>query len=185
MRQLFGVFCDSLYVLAFPRRTPLDFPYSFRTEGRMAFSERTIDFLSGLRDEIVRLERDLVKLKKVREALEDFLSDDPPQDSPASPSSSFSPPDSPLFSSSLPATESIPLPSGRPIGEMALSLLESEDRPFGLDELAEKIRADLGEGVSVSADLKNAIRVALLRRPHRVEREKRGLYRLKKTTSDT
>jgi hypothetical protein len=145
----------------------------------MAFSERSLTFLSGLREEIVRLERDLQKLKKVREALEDYLSDerldratDPPFPSPEIP------PDRTLSVQPARPPGNRPGSSGQAIGDMAIAILESEDRPFSLDELADKIRADLGE--DVSADLKNAVRVALLRRSHRVARETRGRYRLKK-----
>jgi hypothetical protein len=145
----------------------------------MAFSERTIDFLSGLREEIVRLERDLGKLKKVQAALEDFLSPDPPE-TPKPPRASPDPTGEIPSSFLSPVSGSVS--SSRPIGDLAIGILQSEDRPFGLDELAEKIRTDLGE--QNSADLKNAIRVALLRRSHLVERERRGLYRLKKHTSD-
>ena len=150
----------------------------------MAFSERSLTFLSGLREEISRLERDLHKLKKVREALEDYLSEEgsDTQTEPPFPSPEILPDGN----RSLPPSrepENRPVSSGQTIGEMAIAILESEDRPFSLDELAGKIRSGLGE--DVSADLKNAVRVALLRRSHRVERERRGLYRLKKDIPGT
>ena len=150
----------------------------------MAFSERTVEFLSGLREEIVRLEQDLKKLKTLQVALEDFLSDESP--GTATDPSSLPPVIPPDTSLSFPPSRSLeprPLSSGPSIGQMAIAILESEDRPFNLEELAEKIRSGLGN--EVSADLKNAVRVALLRRSHRVEREKRGLYRLKKDIKST
>ena len=90
----------------------------------MAFSERSLTFLSGLREEISRLERDLHKLKKVREALEDYLSEEgsDTQTEPPFPSPEILPDGNrPLPPSREP--ENRPVSSGQTIGEMAIAIL--------------------------------------------------------------
>ncbi len=149
----------------------------------MDFSKRTIDYLSGLRQEIARLEGELLKLKVLERSLEQYLGD--PVSSPLPDPGPVSPPnllhrDSPYAEERLSLEmrgEKRPV-QGLPVGELAVRILASENRSFDLDELAGRMREEFGE--IRSADLKNAIRVSLIRRQDSVIREKRGLYRLKK-----
>jgi|YelNatPaOPRAMG01_1025707.scaffolds.fasta_scaffold17258_4 hypothetical protein len=154
----------------------------------MDFSKRTIDYLSGLRQEITRLERDILKLKVLERSLEQYLGD--PVSSPLPDTGPVPPPN--LFHKDAPYAENPVSLEKRgekrsirdlPVGELAVRILASENRSFDLDELAGRIREEFGE--IRSADLKNAIRVSLIRRQDRVIREKRGVYRLKNDIRDT
>lgn len=154
----------------------------------MDFSKRTIDYLSGLRREVSRLERELQKLKVLEHSLEQYLGDA---------ASSPLPDPGPVLTPNL-LQEDSPYAESRlswemngqkrsvedlPVGELAVRILASEDRSFDLNELAGRIREEFGD--IRSADLKNAIRVSLIRRQDRVIREQRGVYRLKNDIRDT
>lgn len=154
----------------------------------MDFSKRTLDYLSGLRQEVSRLERELQKLKVLERSLEQYLGD-PVSPSLPDPGPVLSPN---LFQRDSPYAESPPSLEMQgdtrpvedlPVGELAVRILASENRSFELDELAGRIREEFGD--IRSADLKNAIRVSLIRRQDRVIREKRGAYRLKNDIRDT
>ncbi|MHB8543462.1 MAG: hypothetical protein ACYC9S_05605 [Leptospirales bacterium] len=152
----------------------------------MNFSDQTLEYLSRVRQEISRHERSILRLKQMESSLESILQEAPEPLPPSSPSPFPSlapdrkdsrdplPPPAPL-SSFLTPTSRAP-DSSESIGEMAIRILGSENRPFDLNEITERIRS---EGVlPPSRDLKNAVRVALVRRKDHVLHEGRGLYRL-------
>lgn len=147
-----------------------------------------MDYLSGLRQELSRLERELRKLKVLERSLEQYLEDavlSPLPDPGPVLSPNLLNRDSPYAKSRLPLEMNGDQRSVEdlPVGELAVRILASENRSFGLDELAGRIREEFGD--IRSADLKNAIRVSLIRRQDRVIREQRGVYRLKNDIRDT
>ncbi len=149
----------------------------------MNFSDQTLDYLSRVRQEISRLERSLLRLKELASSLESFLQDtEPVHPSPPpllSPLSASGPIPEPVPSHRSSSSFLTPISrtnaSEGSIGDLAIRILRSEDRPFDLNEIADRIRAEMK--VPESRDLKNAVRVALVRRKGQVLHEGRGLYR--------
>ena len=151
----------------------------------MNFSDQTLDYLSLVRQEISRHERSILRLKELESSLESLIREGPeipsppPSPGPSSPPVTKTPPDLPPPPSPSP---SFLTPISREasadgsIGDLAIRVLRSEDRSFDLNEIAERIRSEAK--VPDSRDLKNAVRVALVRRKGHVLHEGRGLYRL-------
>lgn len=151
----------------------------------MNFSDQTLDYLSRVRQEISRHERSILRLKDLESSLESILHETPEPLLPAAPSPlpSFRPEQKSSSDPLPPASphSSFLTPTSRPtdapesIGEIAIRILRSENRPFDLNEITERVGAEAH--VPDSRDLKNAVRVALVRRKDQVIHEARGLYR--------
>ena len=142
----------------------------------MDFRMTAREFLGRSREEIRRLESEMQAIREIIGSLEALLQDKTGQESSGEEGSAapFSAPPSPSPSSGM-----LPGKSARegliPVGELAEALLREKGEAMSLEALylAIKGRPD----VVFSRDLKNAIRVALIRRRPRVVSERRGWFR--------
>ncbi len=140
----------------------------------MGYRERAQEFLDRSREERRRLEEEIRTIGEIIERLESLLAgaSRPEDDGATSPDSLSISPTLPFPERELPAAEG----NGRiPVGEAAEAYLRNKGEPASLDEI---FRALSGRPeVAPSTDLKNAIRVALIRRRPRVVSERRGWFR--------
>ena len=165
------------YRVCFLRTSCLDCSYLVRTEKRMDFSIQSIRFQEEIRKEISRLEHEILRLREIERMIETYLESEPHPSSsqftkpenlaPRSTRSFLSPPSFQSHSTS--------------IGDEALRILRSENREFTLDEITHLLSS--GSVAPNSQDLKNAVRVALVRRKGQVLHTGRGLYRYRSTES--
>ena len=143
----------------------------------MDFSTQSIRFQEEIRKEISRLEHEILRLREIERLIGTCLAND------IQPSSaSFTKPEN-LLPRSTPAFLSPPSFQSHPasIGEEALRILRSDNRDFTLDEITALLSS--GSGAPNSRDLKNAVRVALVRRKDQVLHTGRGQYRFRRTES--
>ncbi len=142
----------------------------------MDFRMSAREFLGRSREELRRLESEMQAIREIIGGLEALLQNKTDQESSGEEGSAapFSAPPSPSPSSGM-----LPGKSARegliPVGELAEALLREKGEAMSLEALylAIKGRPD----VVFSRDLKNAIRVALIRRRPRVVSERRGWFR--------
>ena len=142
----------------------------------MDFRMSAREFLGRSREELRRLELEMQAIREIIVGLEALLQNKTDQESSGEEGSAapFSAPPSPSPSSGM-----LPGKSSReglvPVGELAEALLREKGEAMSLEALylAIKGRPD----VVFSRDLKNAIRVALIRRRPRVVSERRGWFR--------
>lgn len=142
----------------------------------MDFRMSAREFLGRSREELRRLEREMQAIREIIVGLEALLQEKTDRESSgeegaAAPSSA--PPSPSPSSGSLP--EKSPREGLTPVGELAEALLREKGEAMSLEALylAIKGRPD----VVSSRDLKNAIRVALIRRRPRIVSERRGWFR--------
>ncbi len=141
----------------------------------MGYRETAQEFLDRSREELRRLENEMALVNTVVHTLEKALEAEkapepasiPPRPSP---SRLF-----PQFSPSMPPEESPPSGDRKPVGEIAEALLRERRAPMSLEELYQLMKGR--RDILASSDLKNAIRVALIRRRPRIVSEKRGWFR--------
>ena len=142
----------------------------------MDFRMSAREFLGRSREELRRLEREMRAINEIIGGLEALLQDKTDREFSGE-GGSAAPLSDPLSSSPSPGT--LPTKSARegliPVGEMAEALLREKGEAMSLEALylAIKERPD----VVSSRDLKNAIRVALIRRRPRIVSERRGWFR--------
>ncbi len=159
----------------FHRTSCLDCSYIVRMERRMDFSTQSIRFQEEIRKEISRLEHEILRLREMERLIGTFLESD------TQPSSAPFPKPENLLPRSKPAFLSPPSfqAHSASIGDEALRILSSDNRDFTLDEITDLLSS--GSGAPNSRDLKNAVRVALVRRKDQVLHTGRGLYRFRST----
>ena len=170
--------CSGLFVfyrVCFTRTSCLDCSYLVRTERRMDFSTQSIRFQEEIRKEISRLEHEILRLREMERLIGTFLESD------TQPSAAPFPKPENLLPRSKPAFLSPPSfqAHSASIGDEALRILSSDNRDFTLDEITDLLSS--GSGAPNSRDLKNAVRVALVRRKDQVLHTGRGLYRFRST----
>lgn len=147
----------------------------------MDYREESLKFLQRSRAELLRLEEEAEKVAEIVAGLEALLSGSP---SPAPMNEEKSPAPPRIPPVPTPAAPAPPPPvfpgagrTLRPVGEVALALLsEGPEEGMSLEVLYQlmKERADLAP----SSDLRNAIRVSLIRRRPTVVSPRRGWFRL-------
>lgn len=137
----------------------------------MDFTIQSIRFQEEIRKEISRLEHELLRLKEIEHRIATYLIGNIDSASAGITADSNEIPKSPLSSSP-------PRPNRQgSIGDDALRILRTENRDFSLDELTDRLASF--SGAQESRDLKNAVRVALVRRKGQIFRTGRGLYRIR------
>ena len=147
----------------------------------MDYRVRAREFLERSREERRRLEAEIRTIGEIIGKLEALVESDrpaseengTPRDIESHPSSSPSPRQEVLA----------PPDEGTiPVGEAAESVLREKGGPVSLDELYRALSAR--PEIAPSKDLKNAIRVALIRRRPRVVSDRRGWFRYAGETPD-
>ena len=142
----------------------------------MDFRMSARQFLGRSREELWRLESEMRAVREIILRLEALLEDRKDQESSGEAGAAAHPEAPP---SPSPSSGTIPGKTGKegliPVGELAEALLREKGGAMSLEALylAIKGRPD----VVFSRDLKNAIRVALIRRRPRVVSERRGWFR--------
>ncbi|MCL5284529.1 MAG: hypothetical protein M1313_02050 [Nitrospirae bacterium] len=143
----------------------------------MDYRLRAQEFLGRSRMELERLASEMRTIGEIVRRLEALLEDENVQEVPRNPTPAAPPPAPP--SPTGPSGPGIPPDNKKdgliPVGEVALALLRERGEAMSLDEL---FRAMEGRpDVAPSRDLKNAIRVALIRRRPLIVSERRGWFR--------
>lgn len=144
----------------------------------MDYRVRAREFLERSREERRRLEAEIRTIGEIIGKLEALVESDrpsseengTPRDIESHPSSSPSPRQAPRQEVLAPPDEGT-----IPVGEAAESVLREKGGPVSLDELYRALSAR--PEIAPSKDLKNAIRVALIRRRPRVVSDRRGWFR--------
>ena len=131
----------------------------------MDYRKMTLAFLERSKEEQRRLESEIRTIGDIIRRLEELVCGEP--------SSPDLPPVVPL-TPSAPAP-SLPVEGHVPVGEAAETLLRERGVAMSLEELYRAL-ADRPD-IAPSRDLKNAIRVALIRRRPRIVSERRGWFR--------
>jgi ribosomal protein L29 len=141
----------------------------------MDFTIHSIRFQEEIRKEISRLEHELLRLKEIERQIGTYLVGDID-----AVSSDIATDRKDISKSALSPQQTHSNRQGS-IGDDALRILQTENRDFSLDELTDRLASV--SGALESRDLKNAVRVALVRRKDQVLRTGRGLYRLRPSGS--
>jgi len=150
----------------------------------MEYRSEALLFLERSREEIRRLEGEIRRLSEIivrLETLTDSGERRTPEKEPPNQKERAIPAPSPPVPSPLPVAPP-PEKGGdastgpfRPVGEVAEEILRKQDGPVSLEELYRQMkdRPDMAP----SRDLKNAIRVSLIRRKPRILPDRRGWFR--------
>ena len=130
----------------------------------MDYRKMALAFLERSKEEQRRLESEIRTIGDIIRRLESLVAGEP---SPDAPPVVFSTPPDPI--------PPLPMEGHIPVGEAAEILLRERVVAMSLEELFRTLggRAD----IAPSRDLKNAIRVALIRRRPRIVSERRGWFR--------
>ena len=142
----------------------------------MDFRMSARQFLGRSREELWRLESEMRAVREIILRLEALLEDRKDQESSGEAGAAAHPEAPP---SPSPSSGTIPGKTGKegliPVGELAEALLREQGEPMSLEALFLAIKGR--PEVLPSRDLKNAIRVALIRRRPRIVSERRGWFR--------
>ncbi len=142
----------------------------------MDFRMSARQFLGLSREELWRLESEMRAVREIILRLEALLEDRKDQESSGE-AGTAGPPEAPPSPS--PSSGTLPGKTGKegliPVGELAEALLREQGEAMSLEALFLAIKGR--PEVLPSRDLKNAIRVALIRRRPRIVSERRGWFR--------
>ena len=143
-----------------------------QTRPSMIYQQRIREFIESSQTEIERLKNQIQEISEIIDRLQRMEETESTQHS--DPTQDLSPPPSPTLLPHLPIDERAEK-NKKSVGDIAESLLKEQKVAMSLEELYQNMKDR--KDIHSSSDLKNAIRVGLIRRRPRVISERRGWFR--------